>query len=311
MGEREQQMNRRISLLTSVGIHFIMLVLFLFVIGWKAPDPPLSAYGSGVELNFGLDDAGGGDVQPLTSPGPQDKPAETNTQTPKEEVKPVETPREEPEKKQEESKPETKNNENTLTSKDDESPVEVKETKKKDVKEVKEVRTETQKKDVKTKPVEKAEKKEVKAAETPAKKTGDETKRGGAQSQGDDKGKTGDKGSPEGSLDPNGQYTGKPGSGGPGAGGGNGFGLDMSGWNWDEQPKAPAIPDNDNGKLVFEITVDADGEITGIKTIEKTLSSEAERLCKAEIQKRSLVRTSTAPASPVSKGRITFILKTR
>jgi len=61
MSEREEKKNQRVGLLTSVGIHFAMLALFLFVMGWTAPDPPLSEYGSGVELNFGLDDQGGGE----------------------------------------------------------------------------------------------------------------------------------------------------------------------------------------------------------------------------------------------------------
>jgi hypothetical protein len=149
-----------------------------------------------------------------------------------------------------------------------------------------------------------------KAKENPVKNEGASSKNLTAASQGDDKNKAGDKGSKEGSLDPNGQYTGLPGTGN-GGGGGNGFALNMSGWSWDAQPQAPKLPDNENGKIVFEITVDSDGEIISIETLQRGLSPEAERICKEEIQKRSLVRTSSGAAPEHSKGRITFVLHTQ
>ena len=85
----------------------------------------------------------------------------------------------------------------------------------------------------------------------------------------------------------------------------------MAGWHWDAEPQAPKLPDNDNGRVVFEITVDANGDIERIDTKELSLSPEAERLCKEEIQKRSLVRNSGGTAPERSKGTITFILRTQ
>jgi hypothetical protein len=128
-----------------------------------------------------------------------------------------------------------------------------------------------------------------------ADKTG---KQGG---EGDDKGKTGDKGSPEGTPDKN-AYFGKAG------GGGGGFGLDMSGWDWDQIPQAPTVPDDLGGKVVFEIVVDSEGEILRIDVLESTLSAEAVRLCKQEIQKRSLVRKSGGIIPETSKGKVVFNL---
>jgi periplasmic protein TonB len=303
MSEQEEKKNQRIGLLTSVGIHFAMLLLFLFVMGWSAPNPPLSEYGSGVELNFGMDSEGSGEVQPVT-------PVGENAVKP-EEVKSKEkaVPKEEPQKEKEEPKTEDKKVESNLTSHED-SPVEVKETKKETKKEEpsKEPAKEVGEKVVKKK--EKVEERTVRDVYVNKANEDGAKKKAGAQSQGDDQNKVGDKGSPEGSLDPNGQYTGKPGTGGPGNGGGNGFGLQMSGWNWDAQPKAPNLSDNQNGRIVFEIEVDAEGEIIKISTAESTLSSEAERLCKQEIQKRSLIRTAGAAAPERSKGKITFILRT-
>src|SRR5882672_5409888 len=92
MSEREEKKNQRVGLLTSVGIHFAMLALFIFVMGWTAPDPPLSEYGAGVELNFGLDDQGSGDVQTYLPGGDAVQPVELKEKesAPKEEVKKVE-----------------------------------------------------------------------------------------------------------------------------------------------------------------------------------------------------------------------------
>jgi hypothetical protein len=299
MTEQEERKNRRISWMTSFGVHGVMILLFIFVMGWTAPDPPLSEYGSGVELNFGTDDQGSGDVQTLSSAGDVPQPANEKTEevAPKEEVKKVETQKE------------TEKVESNLTSKDEESPVEVKETKK----EVKKVDKEDSKaKDEKKTPVE-GKKEDVKGKDTDGKKTTeDNSKKTGTtgQSEGDDVNKKGNKGDPAGTLDPNGQYTGKPGTGGPGSGG-NGFGLQMAGWNWDELPQQPKIPDNVNGRITFEIIVDSEGEIVSIQTKERGLSPEAEKICKDEIMKRSFVPKDGFTPPAQSKGTITFFLRVR
>ena len=303
MSEREERKNQRIGLLTSVGIHFTMLVLFLFAMGWSAPNPPLSEYGSGVELNFGLDSEGSGVVQPVT-------PVGENVTSPKEaKESEKQTKQEEPQKEQEQVKPEDAKVEKDLTSQE-ESPIEVKETKK-EVKKAEPVTERPNDGKEKSAKKEKEEDKVVKDAYVKKATEDGSRNKAGAQSQGDDKNKVGDKGSPEGSLDPNGQYKGKPGVGGNGGGGGNGFGLQMSGWIWAERPEAPKLPDNENGRITFEIVVDADGAITGIKTLERSLSPEAENLCKQQIQKMSLVRTAGGSVPERSTGKITFILRTR
>jgi hypothetical protein len=127
------------------------------------------------------------------------------------------------------------------------------------------------------------------------------------KSQGDDKDKTGDKGKPQGVPDPNAAYTGKQGGGADG----EGMALSMSGWAWADEPKLPEIPDNEDGRIVFEIECDADGEITGIKTLERGLSPRAEQLLIQEIRRNSLVRTGGAKTPERSKGTVVFILKTK
>ena len=48
--EKEEEKNRRVGWLVSVGIQLFLLVLFYFLIAWKAPFPPIPEYG--IELGF-------------------------------------------------------------------------------------------------------------------------------------------------------------------------------------------------------------------------------------------------------------------
>lgn len=278
MSEQEKK-NRRIGVLTSVGIHMALFVVLFFMVAWRAPNPPLPEYG--IELNFGLDNQGSGDVQPETPVGDQrEQQAEEETL----------------DQSAEEAVPE-KTVEQALSK--EESPVTLKEVKK-------ELKTET----VKEKPVEANPKEKVIAEhKEDMKKEGDPSgtpKKGDPGNQGDDAKKVGDKGNPEGKLDAKALY-GTPGGGG----GGTGMDLQMSGWAWADQPKVPDLPDNENGRVVFEIECDESGDITGINTVERSLSPKAEQILKDEIRKNSLVRTSGGRVPERSKGKIVFILKTK
>ena len=287
MADKEERKNHVVGIFTSVGIHVALLIAFLFMIAWRAPNPPLPEYG--IELNFGLDDSGSSEIQP-------DKPVgsteELKEETAKEKIEEIKEP------SQAEVKPETSKPIEEAVSKL-ESPVVVKEIKK----EAKVVEKPKEDKKVETKTEVPETKKETSSSDT-KKATTDASKTGVQGNQGDDKGKVGDKGSPEGSLDAKALY-GKQG------GGGGGFALQMAGWNWDEQPNAPKLPDNENGRVVFEIEVDENGEITSIKTVERSLSPEAEKICRQEIEKRSLVRTSAGVTPERSKGRVAFVLRTQ
>jgi periplasmic protein TonB len=281
LAEKEKK-NKRVAFFTSLSIHTAIAILFFFLVAWKEPNPPLSL--PGIEINLGFDDQGGGEIQPEETPGTE-APAE---------VEPI--PEENP--PQEESK-EVSVPEETTVSKT-ESPVVVKEQKKdpaieKPKDKVAEVKPAEQKTETKTK------------VETEATKVVTDSKKGkNAPSQGDDAGKTGDKGNPEGKPDANALY-GKPGGGG----GGDGISLDMGGWAWADQPKIPDLPDNEDGKIEFEIECDETGEITAINTLQRGLSPRAEQLLKAEIRKNSLVRTSNGKVPERSKGKVVFVLKTK
>ena len=90
--------HRREALIGTLVVHGLLLLLFLFT-HFHGPNPPLAALGGdGVELNYGLDEAGSGDIQsmaptnnspnredsrpPKASPDPQPRPVATATPDP-------------------------------------------------------------------------------------------------------------------------------------------------------------------------------------------------------------------------------------
>lgn len=294
MNTQQEQKNKRVAMMISIGFHAVLLIAFLLLMAWRAPNPPLPEYG--IELNFGLDQQGGGEVQPEKSPG-----IEENTPDPQEEQA-QETPQEESP-----SEAEPEKTEEPIVTKQ-ESPIVVKEEKKEPTKEpVKEKKTETKTKVEPKEEVKKAEPKETVKTEYKPTETKATDKQGeGGTSHGDDPGKQGDKGNPEGKLDANALY-GKQGGGANG----DGFGLSMSGWAWADNPKIPELPDNQDGRIEFEIECDEDGEIVGITTLHRGLSARAEQLLKDEIRRNSLMKTSAGQAPARSKGRVVFILKTK
>src|SRR6185295_9563450 len=182
----QENRDSKVGILTSLGIHAGLFLALFFMVAWRAPNPPLPEFG--VELNFGLDDQGSGDVQPETPVG--DK---TDQETDQVQEKSAET---QPEEVKTDVKEEVKDLPETATEKvvsKEVSDVAVKEEKK-------EVKTEVKDKPKETVPKEKvvAEyKKDDKKEVVPT----DGTKKGDPGSQGDDAKKVGDKGSPEGKLD--------------------------------------------------------------------------------------------------------------
>lgn len=296
MSSQREKNNKVIAAATTIGMYAILFLVFFFAVAWRAPYPPLPG-GGGIELNFGLDDVGFGDVQP-------DIPVGTEQPQPKQEEAPQQ------EQPQVEEKQPEKTEEADVVSTDEESPVTVK--KKED---------EPKKKEVKPEPVKPVEN-PVKEKETPKKEETPKTvynpnsntttgkdggKEGKPGNHGDNPGTTGDKGSPQGSLDAKALY-GKPGSGGDGSGSGRGPGLDLAGWTWDNVPD-PVIPATETGgRLVFEIKVDADGEIISIKTLERSVSLETEKACRKEVERLTFSKTG-ANVPTISTGKITFVVR--
>lgn len=282
MTEKEEKKNQRIGLITSIGVHLAVLVLFLLMMAWRAPNPPFPEYG--IELNFGMEDQGFGELQPETPASESEAtetPAEENVDAaqPQEEVAPVE---------EEEAieQPVAKT----------ESPVVVNESKKQTKPTPK-----VEDKPKEEPPAEAAKEKKL-IATYPADGKKDDGKT--AANQGDNPTTLGDKGNKEGTLDAKALY-------GNQGGGGGGPALDLAGWDWDEIPR-PAIPGNESdGRIEFEIKVDADGVVTGYRVLQRSLSLEAERACRDAIAKLTFTKKPGAVVPEVSVGKITFVVRTR
>ncbi|OGX85187.1 hypothetical protein BEN47_02340 [Hymenobacter lapidarius] len=270
--------HRREALIGTLIINGLLLLLFVFSV-FKGPNPPLTALGGdGVELNYGLDEAGSGDIQsmamanksqnredsrpPIASPDPQPRPATAATPDP--------TP---------------PSQQKIITSEAEESPVS-------------EAPTET--------PA--PPKEEVKVAPRPVRKPlavyspkGNATGGGNGvngtsnaptgNSNGDRPGETGDQGDPNGSLDAKALY-GAPGRGGSGSSPGSG-GLEMSGWAPDSSPNVRAVDDN-SGVVRFKIRINEEGEIQSINKVSGNVSAAQEKLCRDALNDMTFRRTNSA-----------------
>jgi outer membrane biosynthesis protein TonB len=293
MSEQEEKRNKRTGAIVSVSIHATLLLLFAFLMAWREPNPPLPEYG--IELNFGLDDAGTGDVQPLTPVEDTENleeaaPEEETTEVQEEEDMPAEVPEESPEEV-----PEV-----TETFEDTESPDVVpeqeEEVKEEVVEEVPEIVEET--KETVQEP--KEDKPEEETVVEGAQGTQGEETDPEAVNQGDKTDETGDQGSEQGKLDERALY------GNPGGGGGSS--LEMAGWMWDSIPKVDDKSD-EGGRIVFEIKIDDQGEIISIRTVEKTVSPSVEQIYKDVVENLTFSKTDNLPPAPQSVGRINFIIR--
>lgn len=300
MSEQEQlKKNERTAMVTTIAINALVLFLLFIVAAWKAPNPPNPEYG--IELNFGTESQGSGDVQPNDPVGSDQVKEDVQESQQQQDI-----PNESTEPKVEESKPaEVTPTEQEVTSKI-ESPVKIKEVKKEESKPIEKPIEKVPEKKVEKK-VEETPKVNPVAAYNPNKSNSENAsnKAGKPGSEGDDVNKTGDKGSPEGKRDANAGYVGKPG------GGGGGFGLDMSGWKFVDVPEISGLKDDHAGKVVFEIIVDERGDIVSVKPLEKTLSPESVELIRKELERSSLIKTSGGSAAPRSTGYVTFNLSIR
>jgi len=293
MFDNKEKKDKRIGWLVSFTIHALMILLFFFIMAWQAPDPPLPEYG--IELNFGLEDSGSGLEQPTVTPTP---PTEEEQGEPEQQV---EEQQEQVKEEQPEPEPVKETAEEELPdSKQEESPVE---TKPAEIKKTDEP--------VKEEVVEKPKPVSETVVETPTEKPKVEEKKidsnalyPGSSSQGKKDNAAGDAGDPKGTVDARALY-------GKSGGGGGGPSLDLAGWRWDNEPR-PNDNSNENGLIVFEIKVDDNGEVIGVRTLEKTVSATVEQLYRREVEKLTFspLSSNTIPA-PISTGKITFIIRSK
>ncbi len=308
--DKEEKKNKKIGIAVSLGFHALLLLIFALLLAWKEPNPPIPEYG--IELNFGLDNQGSGDVQPQSTVDETTPATETDT----EEV--LEEPTEEVESEATEEASEVPQPEVTeeTASVPEEAVVS-------DKVESPDVRKEEPAKVADVKPVKEEKPKEVVKKEAPAEKQATDvaakenaakpvTKPAGgvasdkvveSKSQGDNANTAGDKGDDQGTVDARALY-GTP-------GGGGGASLDLAGWAWEEVPK-PKDTSNESGRLVFEITVDDRGEVIGIRTLERGVSPALEAIYRNEVANLYFRRNPPdSPAPPRSVGKITFVIKSR
>ena len=281
--EEKDKKSKKTAAIVTFGVHAVVLLLCFFLLAWQPPDPPRPSYG--VELNFGLDDAGSGDQQALT-PAAQETQQPDNSPPPAQ-PEPVQETAPEPEPVAE-PVTEAAAQPTDVSNADSPDYVEEKPTPKPT-----------------PKPVEKPKEKPAEAppAYNPTQNTG--TGKGAkANNNGDKPGAVGDQGSPEGKVDAKALY------GNPGSGGGGGGSLDMAGWMWDAAPK-PKDNSNEEGKIVFKVEVDDEGEIISIRTIEKTVSPAPERIYRQEVERLTFSKTSGSNVASKSTGTITFIIRTK
>ena len=276
--------------LVSFAVHALVVLLFFLINAWRAPNPPLPEYG--IELNIGLEQEGFGEEQPLTPPAEQQEQSNA--------AQPEDTPSQPEQQEDQTTTPAVE--ETVPDSKEVDSPVEAKPEVKPKPEEPK-PKTEEKPKVVETK-----HKTEVKPAPVETKPVVEEKKVDtkamypGSPGQGTKQGQTGDAGSPQGTIEGKALY-GTPG------GGGGGPTLEMVGWKWNSEPKV-TDRSSENGRIVFEIKVDDNGDIIGVRTLEKTVSPTVEQIYRKEVEKISFSPTSdnTSPP-PLSTGKITFIIR--
>ena len=125
-----------------------------------------------------------------------------------------------------------------------------------------------------------------------------DSKAGKPGNHGDDAGKTGDKGNPEGDLDAKALY-GKPGGG---AGGVSTSGL--KGFKW-PAISVPTMPEGSYGSYEFVLKVDDKGDVISVNPVKRGLSLEAERILRDYIQKL-IFEPEGSNLPDISEGKITI-----
>ena len=238
MEAEKEKKNKRIAFWVTLGIHGVLLLLFILVMAWRVPDPPIPQYG--IMVDFGVSESGSGS-QPVTSPSPVNNPDPTPQQSPEPTPEPVV---EEPVEAQPQPTP---------------TPTPVSQAESPDV--VPETKPQT----TQTPPVQETPP-DPKPVINQNALLGPTS--GGGGSQGDDQNAAGDKGNPDGGQTDN--YDGV-------SGGGSGDGLDIPGWEWEKKPEEPKNLDARKGYVLFKIVSDQNGKIISVTTVEGTVGPKDER----------------------------------
>ena len=325
MSDQEKK-DKKFSMIMTAGIHVGILLLLIFLVAWSPPDPPTPEYG--IELNFGFQEEGGGDVEKESEAQaedteevtPPDAEVEAEQVEAEQEVDLVE-PDPKPVEVKEEATPvpvKTEQVEKEAPAEEViekpivtpvESEVKVEEKKEEVVEEKKE-------EVVPPKKVEEEKKAEVKPQPQPkpkptldnralmgGKKTNTDSKEATSNNQGKYPEKKGNQGDPEGNKETNGTNPG---------GEDIGVSYSLDGWKW-ERPPTDKDDSQIDGIIKFAIDVDDRGKVLTVSVVPGTTISDNTivEFYKKQVLKLSFRQTDTSKApAPISKGEVTFVIKT-
>jgi hypothetical protein len=267
----------------------LLLALVCFFLKFSGPNPPLTALGGdGVELNYGLDEAGSGDVQTMATANAS--PNQEDSRPPA--AQPDPTPQAAQPRVEASPTPQPAAQEKVITSEAEDAGAAVPPVEKPATKPAEPVR-ET--------PAPPKPREQPRALYTPKGSASGTAGGNGVagtssaptgNSNGDRPGTVGDQGDRNGSLDAKALY-GAPGSGGSGSrpGSGGGGGLEMSGWRFDSTPVVEAVDDNP-GVIRFKIKISSDGEVEAVTKVSGNVSPAQEKLCRDKLLDANFVKTN-------------------
>ncbi|KAA6439150.1 hypothetical protein FEM33_12770 [Dyadobacter flavalbus] len=304
--QAEDRQRIAVSWAMSFGITIAMLGLFFFI-RLNSSVPKVAPMELFVEVNYGTEKVGRGNVQTFNKPN--DSKVAENMRADADEVKKVKsvsTPRPTPPTppKIESPKPVKTVAEKPVIASKEESPVEAPE--KTDVK--KSAGSENTSAPVSKPAPEKAVNRDALFTKSSGSKSGSNGTNGtrsgvGGNNNGDDAEGVGDKGSRSGSLFAK-TYKGE------GGGGGTAVGLSLSGWSWSRKP---VVDDNSDatGDITFKITVDKNGRVKSIITQSTTVTDYAVvNKYKSAVRDLTFVpKSDNVPDESV--GTITFKIRSR
>lgn len=272
---RREAQDRQIAAVLTLIIYAVLLVIVMFTVVWRRPDPPPFIQELTIEggVNFGTDNAGIGKVQTrapannnrnVDDARPNADPAATKPATQTVEKATAEQPAERP-----------------VTTQDPHSP---------DVREERKIGTAPRPAEQTTRKTEQPSSTESGAG------TGEKNT---ANNNGNAPAATGDQGKPEGSLNNDALL-----------GSGSGTSLDLAGWTWETQP---VVNDRtgETGRLEFEIRVDRNGDVVGVRLLFRSVSPSVARLYEEALKEVTFRPTSAGARPSVTVGRVVFNITAR
>ncbi|WP_448519082.1 hypothetical protein [Rhodoflexus sp.] len=275
--QREEQ-DRRLAGIFTIVIYAALLAIFIFTVVWSPPDPPIPVYG--IEVNFGTADAGSGRIQSQSKANNNNNldDARPNT-TPVTETRPTTQPAQPtPERVVEQpvARP--------VVTEDPNSP---------DIRNDQKISP-----PVVNRPTEQLQRTEQPSNTESGRGAGDKST---ANNNGNVAGATGDQGKPDGSLNTDALM---------GSGGSGGTALDLAGWTWDTRP---VVNDksSETGRLEFEIRVDRNGDVVGVRLLFRSVSPSVARLYEEALREVSFRPTAAGARPSITVGRVIFNITSR